>query len=195
MPAQPLFNAFVEKLINTALAEDPAANARLKAVRGKTFRLQVDVLPWPVTLNFCADSVLLMGTDYEAIDGEVKAPLHILTTLSDASKVTAALQRGELSLSGDPIFAQQASQVILGLNIDWEEALAKRFGDVPGYWLSQGLSKLRQRTVKPQAWRRWLSETMNEEKKLSVGQLEYALFADELNALAQRVSQLENGNS
>lgn len=195
MPAQPLFNAFVETLLNAALAEDPAARDRLKAVRGKTFRLEIDVLPWPLTLTFCADKVLLMGSDYEAIDGEVKAPLHILVTLTDASKVTAALQRGEVSLSGDPIFAQQASQVVLGLNIDWEEALSRRFGDVPGYWLSQGLNAMRQRTAKPQAWRQWLSETMNEEKKLSVGQLEYALFVDELNALAQRVSQLENGNS
>lgn len=193
MPTQPLFNAFAERLINAALAEDPAAAERLKAVRGKTFRLSITAAPWPVTLTFCADRVLLMGSDFEAVDGEVSAPLSVLTTLSDASKVTAALQKGDLILTGDPIFAQQASQVLLGLNIDWEEALARRVGDVPGYWLSQGLQQLRQRIPDAQEWRNWVGQTMNDEKKLTVGQVEYAIFQDDLQALMRRVSQLEAG--
>lgn len=192
MPAQPLFNGFVERLINTALAEDPSAPQRLKAVRGKTFRLQVVSWPWPFTLTFCDDRVMMMGRDYEAIDGEVSAPLHVLTTLTDASKVTAALQRGELTLRGDPIFAQQASQVILGLQIDWEEAFARRFGDVAGYWLSQGVAQLRARKSNVGGWQQWFSETLSEEKKVTVSQLEYALFSDELEQLARRVKQLED---
>lgn len=192
MPAQPLFNAFVERLINTALAEDPSASQRLKAVRGKTFRLQIGSWPWPFTLHFCDDRVMVMGRDYEGIDGEVSAPLHVLTTLTDAAQVTAALQRGELNLSGDPIFAQQASQVILGLQIDWEEAFAQRFGDVPGYWLSQGVAQLRARKPNLSSWRQWFSETLSEEKKVTVGQLEYAVFSNELEQLARRVNQLED---
>ena len=192
MPAQPLFNALAERLINSALAEDPAAPQRLKTVRGKTFRLQVTSSPWPLTLTFCDDRVMMMGGDFEAIDGEVSAPLHVLTTLTDASKVTAALQRGDLTLRGDPIFAQQASQVILGLQIDWEETFARRFGDVPGFWLSQGIAQLRARKPNLDSWRDWLGETLSEEKKVAVGQLEYALFCDELEQLARRVKQLED---
>lgn len=195
MPVQPLFNAFIERLINTALAEDPAASQRLKTVCGKTFRLQITSWPWPLTLTFCADRVMLMGSTYPVIDGEVRAPLQVLVGLTDASKVTSALQRGEMTLSGDPIFAQQASQVILGLQIDWEEAFAKRFGDVPGYWLSQGLTRLSATRPDLASWRTWFSETLSEEKKLTVGQLEYALFVDELGDLANRVSQLENRKS
>lgn len=193
MPAQPLLNAFVERVLNTALAEDPAASARLKSVRGKTFRLSITSLPWPMTITFCADRVMLMGSDFEAVDGAVSAPLSVLTTLSDASKVTAALQRGELELSGDPIFAQQASQVILGLDIDWEEAFAKRLGDVPGYWLSQGIEQLRQHMPNLADWRDWAGQTLSEEKKLTVGQVEYAMLKDDLQALLRRVSQLEAG--
>ena len=192
MPAQPLFNALAERLINTALAEDPAAPQRLKPVRGKTFRLRILSWPWPLTITFCGDRVMMMGRNFEAIDGEVSAPLPVLTSLTDASKVTAALQRGELTLRGDPIFAQQASQVILGLQIDWEEAFARRFGDVPGYWLSQGVVRLRAHKPDLNSWREWLSETLSEEKKVTVGQLEYAIFCDELEQLARRVKQLED---
>lgn len=193
MPTQPLLHACIERVLNTALAEDPAATSRLKNVRGKTFRLNVTSLPWPITLTFCADRVMLMGSDFEAVDGAVSAPLSVLTTLSDASKVTAAMQRGELSLSGDPIFAQQASQVILGLQIDWEEAFAKRLGDVPGYWLSQGVQQVRQQLPNIADWRAWAGQTLSEEKKLTVGQVEYAMFKDDLQALLRRVSQLEAG--
>lgn len=195
MPVQPLFNAFIERLINTALAEDPTAPQRLKTVRGKTFRLQVTSWPWPLTLTFSDDRVMLMGSTYEAIDGEVSASLQVLMGLTDASKVTAALQRGEMTLSGDPIFAQQASQVLLGLQIDWEEALAQRFGDVPGYWLSQGIARLNAKQPNLTSWRTWFSDTLSEEKKLTVGQLEYNLFIDELGDLIKRVSQLENRKS
>lgn len=193
MPVQPLLNAAAERLLNAALAEDPAATERLKAVAGKTFRLSVNSFPWPLTMTFCADQIMLQGSAFEAVDGEVSAPLSVLTTLTDASKVTAALQRGELTLSGDPIFAQQASQVVLGLNIDWEEAFAKRFGDVAGYHLSQGLQKIRQNMPQLAEWRDWASQTLSEEKKLTVGQVEYAIFQDDLQALKRRVSQLESG--
>lgn len=193
MPVQPLLNAVAERLINAALAEDPAATERLKTVCGKTFRLSVSAFPWPLTMTFCADRIMLQGSEFEAVDGEVSAALSVLTTLTDASKVTAALQRGELTLTGDPIFAQQASQVLLGLNIDWEEAFAKRFGDVAGYHLSQSLQKVRQNLPQAAEWRSWAGQTLSEEKKLTVGQVEYAIFQDDLQALMRRVSQLESG--
>ncbi|MCL5050218.1 MAG: SCP2 sterol-binding domain-containing protein [Firmicutes bacterium] len=195
MPTQALINAFAERLVNTALAEDRNAPKRLAAVKGKTFRLRLDMLPWPLTMTFCADRVFFMGEDYDAVDGEVTTSVAVLSTLRDASQVTAALQRGELQLSGDPIFAQQASQVLLGLEIDWEESFAKRIGDVPGYWAGQGLAWLRQQRPNLDAWQQWFGETLSEEKKLTVGQVEYALFSDELKQLAQRVRQLEGGES
>lgn len=191
MPLQSAFNALAETLVNAALNEDPGSPARLRAVQGKTFRVRLDELPWPLTLTFTREQVLFMGTEYEAIDGEVCTSLGMLQSLQDAGEVTQAIQRGEVRLSGDPIFAQQASQVLLGLQIDWEQALAERFGDVAGYWLSQGLQRARSRLPDVAEWRSWLSETLTEEKKLMPGQVEYALFSDDLRTLSERVSVLE----
>lgn len=191
MPTLALVNALVERSMNAALNADPNSTERLKAVQGKTFRLQLSELPWPLTLHFCADKVMLMGQSYDAIDGALTTDLSTLPMLTDASKVTAALQRGDLALEGDPIFAQQASQVFLALQIDWEELLAGKFGDVPGYWLAQGWQSLRRSVPEVSQGRKWLSETLTEEKKVAVGQLEYALFSDELRALEKRVRQLE----
>lgn len=195
MPAQALLNSIAERVLNTALAADPDSASRLKPVRGKAFRLQLTELPWPLTLTFCEDRVLFMGSDYDAIDGEVQTSFPVLRTLTDASKVTAALQNGTLSLQGDPIFAQHASQVILGLNIDWEEAFAGRLGDVPGFWLAQGMAKLTSLKPDPSQWQQWLGETLSEEKKITLGQVEYAIFCDDLTALEQRIRNLEAGGS
>ncbi|MGX5914701.1 ubiquinone biosynthesis accessory factor UbiJ [Aliidiomarina sp. Khilg15.8] len=185
------FNALAETLVNAALKEDPGSQARLRAVQGKTFRVRLDELPWPLTLTFTRDQVLFMGAEYEAIDGEVSTSLSMLQSLQDASEVTQAIQRGEVHLHGDPIFAQHASQVLLGLQIDWEQAMADRFGDVAGYWLSQGIQRAKSRIPSAADWRNWLSETLTEEKKLLPGQVEYALFSDDLRALSQRVNALE----
>jgi ubiquinone biosynthesis protein UbiJ len=191
MPMQSAFNALAETLVNAALAEDPGSPVRLRAVQGKTFRLRLDELPWPLTLTFTRDQVFFMGGDYDAIDGEVSTSLSMLQSLQDAGEVTQAIQRGEVRLQGDPIFAQQASQVLLGLEIDWEQALADRFGDVAGYWMAQGFSRARACVPGLSEWRNWLSETLTEEKKILPGQVEYALFSDDLRALGQRISALE----
>lgn len=191
MPAQALLNSVAERVLNTALGADPDSPRRLRAVRGRTFRLRLSELPWPLTLTFCADRVFLMGSDYEAIDGEVATSLPVLIELQDATKVTAAIQRGDVQLAGDPVFAQQASQVIAGLDIDWEEALATRLGDVPGYWLAQGIQRVRQLVPEARVWQDWLSDTLRDEKQLIVGQLEYAVHCDDMRALERRVTRLE----
>lgn len=191
MSLQSAFNALAETLVNAALKEDPGSRTRLHAVQGKTFRMRLDELPWPLTLTFTRDQVLFMGADYDAIDGEVSTSLSMLQSLQDAGEVTQAIQRGEVRLRGDPIFAQQASQVLLGLEIDWEQALADRFGDVAGYWMAQGFSRAKSRVPGLTEWRNWLSETLTEEKKILPGQVEYALFSDDLRALGRRISALE----
>lgn len=191
MPAQALFNSAIEQLLNSALAEDPTAKTRLKPVRGRTFRLRLQEFSWPITLFFDHDKVTLLGSDYESVDGEVEASVAVLGKLGDTSEVTAAIQHGEIKLSGDPIFAQQASQVFLGLKIDWEEAAAKRFGDVSGYWLSQGIQKISQNLPNPTQWRRFVSDVLTEEKKLTLGSVEYAIFEDDLRALERRILKLE----
>lgn len=191
MPMQSAFNALAETLVNAALQEDPGSAKRLQAVQGKTFRLRLDELPWPLTLTFTREQVLFMGADYDAIDGEVSTSLGMLQSLQDASEVTQAIQRGEVRLQGDPIFAQHASQVLLGLQIDWEQALADRFGDVAGYWLAQGVQRAKSSLPGTERLRTWFSEVLVEEKKLLPGQVEYALFSDDLRALGRRVSALE----
>lgn len=191
MPAQALINSLVERALNSALQADPDAPRRLRAVRGRTFRLTLSELPWPLTLTFCADKVLLMGSEYEAVDGEVITSLPVLAELRDASKVTAAIHRGDLTLHGDPVLAQQASQVIAGLQIDWENVFCEHFGDVPGYWMTQGFRKLRHWLPSVESWKSWLNETVRDEKRLVVGHMEYALYCEDMQALERRVAQLE----
>lgn len=192
MPLQPAMNALAETLVNSALRADPGSKGRLQAVQGKTFRLRIQELPWPLTLAFTEHQVMFLGEDYEEVSGEVQTSLSVLGQLADASEVTQAIQRGEVVLHGDPIFAQQASQVVLGLNIDWEQALADRFGDVAGFWLAQGVGELQQRLPDWHNWRRWFADVIIDEKKLLLGKTEFAIFSDDLKALQKRVEALEN---
>ncbi|RUO24004.1 hypothetical protein CWE09_12720 [Aliidiomarina minuta] len=190
MSLQPAINALAETLVNSALRADPGSKGRLQAVQGKTFRLRLQELPWPMTLSFTEHEVLFLGEGYEVINGEVQTSLSVLGQLSDATQVTQAIQRGDVILQGDPIFAQQASQVVLGLNIDWEQALADRFGDVAGFWLAQGVGELQQRLPDVHNWRRWFADVLIDEKKLLLGKTEFAIFTDDLKALQKRVEAL-----
>lgn len=191
MPVLAVVRASIERALNVALANDPRAKQRLAGVQGKCFRLNVSGLPEPITLFFYADAISLLGPDYESVDGSVTVALSDLSELSDASKVTQMMQSGRVTITGDPVFAQQAAQVFLKLDVDFEELFAHYLGDVPGYWLAQGVDKLKQ--MKPNAARmqKRASDVLTQETQLAASPLFFALYQDDVRALGKHLDALE----
>lgn len=191
MPAGVLIRASLERVLNRALRADPRAPARLQQVQGKTFRLAIKGLPEPVTVAFYGTGVMLPGPEYEAIDCELTVGLRDLPRLQDAGYVTKALQSGQLQLTGDAAFAQQAAAVFTGLEIDWEDQLARYVGDVPAFWGSQLLARCQQAWQQAEPPRQTVSEWLTDESQLAVSPVHWALLDDELVELQQRLEQLE----
>lgn len=191
MPVLPVVRASIERALNVALANDPRAKQRLAGVQGKCFRLHVLELPEPMTLFFYPDAIALLGPDFEAVDGSVTVALADLFELSDASKVTQMLQAGKVKITGDPVFAQQAAQVFLKLDIDFEEMFANYLGDVPGYWLAQGIEKLRRLKPRTADMKQRASDVLTNEMKLAASPLFFALYQDDVQALRKQLDRLE----
>ncbi|RUO34205.1 ubiquinone biosynthesis accessory factor UbiJ [Aliidiomarina sanyensis] len=191
MPMMMVVRASLERALNLALSHDPRARQRLQSVREKCFRLSVPELPEPITVFFQETSVQLLGPEYESVDGSVTVALHDLAELQDASAVTRMIQQGRISIAGDPVFAQQAAQVFLQINVDWEEAFADAFGDVPGYWLAQGIDRLKGAMPKAEQMQKRVSEFLTQESTLAASPVFFALLEDDVKALERRLSALE----
>lgn len=185
------FRATVEGALNGALAHDPRAKQRLQSVSGRCFRLCIPELPEALTVFFQEANVQLLGPDYEAVDGSVTVSLTDLSSLQDSSAVTTLIQQGKITITGDPVFAQQAAQVFLHIDIDWEEAFAKTFGDVPGYWLASGMAQLKGRVPNAGQIKQRVSEFLTQESKIAASPVFFELLQADIKSLERTLQALE----
>ena len=128
--------------------------------------------------------------------GEVHATIagHLLALLNLAAqddKVSTSI-RERVSFHGDVALAQHLQKVLANLDIDWEEALAQRTGDVLavqihrgarafGDWLQNSADSLLQTT----------SEYMREEARLTPTQVEFDRFQAGVTELKYDIARVE----
>ena len=100
--------------------------------------------------------------------------------------------RERVSFHGNVALAQKMQAILAGLDIDWEEALAERSGDVLAFQVHQRARKLGE----------WLkdsaesvlqtsSEYLREEARLSPTEVEFERFRAQLTTLKHDVARAE----
>ena len=126
------------------------------------------------------------------VDAIISGRLMALVNLaSEDDKVSASI-RERVSFNGNVALAQKMQQLLAGLDIDWDEALAERTGDVLafqinqrarnlGKWLRQSADSLLQTS----------SEYLREEARLSPTEVEFDVFQSRLTELKHDVARTE----
>jgi ubiquinone biosynthesis protein UbiJ len=122
------------------------------------------------------------------ISGRLMALLNLAT---EDDKLSTSIQE-RVSLHGDVALAQKMQGLLAGLDIDWEEALAQRSGDVLAFqlhqrarrfgdWLQQSADSVLQTG----------SEYLREEARLSPTQVEFDRFQSSTTELKHDVARAE----
>ncbi len=126
------------------------------------------------------------------VDASISGRLMALLNLAaEDDKISTSIQE-RVSFHGDVALAQKMQNLLAGLDIDWEEALAQRCGDVAavqihqrarrfGDWLRQSAESLMQSS----------SEYLREEARLSPTQVEFDRFQSQLTGLKHDVARTE----
>ena len=126
------------------------------------------------------------------VDATIRGRFMALINLaSQDDKVTTSIQE-RVSFHGEVSLAQKMQKILTGLDIDWEEALAERSGDVLafqihqsarnlGKWLQQSADSLMQTS----------SEYLREEARLSPTEVEFEIFQSRLTELKHQVARTE----
>ncbi|MFI4967122.1 MAG: SCP2 domain-containing protein [Gammaproteobacteria bacterium] len=128
LPFASLIVAAVQAALDASLKGSSAARADLKRLDGKVIRLELIGLP--LVLHFLAeDGRLTVAADYHGTpDITVRAPAASLMA-SALKRDSEAVPRG-MQVSGDAETAQVFSRLLKNADLDWEELLAQRVGDV-----------------------------------------------------------------
>jgi ubiquinone biosynthesis protein UbiJ len=126
------------------------------------------------------------------VDATISGRLMALVNLATVDdKVSTSIQE-RVSFNGNVVLAQKLQRLFAGLDIDWEEALAERTGDVLafqvhqrarnlGTWLRQSTDSLLQTS----------SEYLREEARLSPTEVEFDAFQSRLTELKHDVARTE----
>lgn len=115
------------RAVNSYLALDPRSRARLARLDQRALGIAVEGLGLRLTLSV-AEGELRLGGATREVDAWVRgAPLALLSlALSDGVR---ALFSGRVRLQGDAEVAKRFKRLLDGLDIDWEEQLARHIGD------------------------------------------------------------------
>ncbi|MBU2878849.1 MULTISPECIES: ubiquinone biosynthesis accessory factor UbiJ [Alteromonadaceae] len=205
MPAAQLVSSGIERIFNHLLKLDPSSVFALKKMVGKQLSVDIHELPWTLTFSFSDQVDVLVAMPDEEIntDCHLALSLSTLQKLKDTSQITRLIQNGELVLEGDVAIAQQFSQLMTELDIDWEEQLSKYTGDMLAHKTFRAGKKLIQ-TAKSQANRLavTLADAAIEEKRIAAPAILVVDFCDQVNELrsatdrlAAKLSRLENQSS
>lgn len=202
MPAPQLLSALLEKGINKLLSLDEDSAPRIARLKGKRLTLSLTELPADFLFVF-SESVDVLVAERSSNDSSTPSvtadsdcfmatSLFTLPELQNISNITQLIKQDKLVLEGDIQVAQQFSNLIKALDIDWEEQLARHTGDILAHEVFQFAGRV---SKSLQAVKQRLDATfkdaMLEEKQLVAPAPLVDEFSSQVSELHQRAQQLE----
>jgi len=129
-----MLSATLEKLLNRGLPRSMRARALVAQLAGRSVAAEIRALS---RLRVASNGVALKVTrDGEPADATISAgPIGMLALFGAAPE--AAIQRGDVAISGDAEVAQQFRELGALLRPDPEEELSLILGDVPAHQLGR----------------------------------------------------------
>ena len=129
----------IQRLVDGALDLDPETRAALAGFSGRVVDLEI-IGAGTLRLRIEVDG-LRVGPRDSAIDADVSirgAPLSLVRFALTPEREALILD-DDVTLSGDIGLATRLQQVAARIDVDFEEALARRIGDVPAHELMRAL--------------------------------------------------------
>ncbi|MDO6692336.1 SCP2 sterol-binding domain-containing protein [Aliiglaciecola sp. 3_MG-2023] len=193
MPAAQLVSSGIERIINQLLKLDASSVLLLQKLSNKQLSVDIHELPWIFKFSFSDQvDVLTVMPDEELLsDCHLALSLSTLQKLKDTSQITRLIQNGELVLEGDVAIAQQFSQLITELDIDWEELLSKYTGDLLAHnTFRLGKKLIHSAKAKANRLATTLGDAAIEEKRIAAPAILVVDFCDQVNELRSATDRL-----
>ena len=182
--------ASAEKIVNAALAYDPASRIALAELSPQVLAVHINSPDFKIFVVPCAEALELYGHFEGELTTQLEGTLPALLSLIKSDRLN--LKDSGVQLFGSTSFLAELQKILKNLDIDWEEMLSQIFGDIIGH---QGAELIRSKM----SWtkdrvsniQRLTSEFLTEELRVLPSKPELAFFnaqVDELKLGADRVT-------
>lgn len=184
-----------ERTLNALLARDPAAATRLASLDGSRLLVRLERPAYALLVSFHTHGLSLSrgeGLADEDADVIVEADSEALGELIGGESAERLMFRGRLAVRGRAQVLEQARDLLLDLDFDWEGELAHWLGDRPANSLAEGMRRLARWGLRTrQELTADLGEYVFEEAKLLPGRHQLEVMRDQLTELEIASDRLE----
>ncbi len=189
---------FIEEAVNRILRLDPETLRRLGELQGKTIRLDLgtDARAFMLDVEPSAQGLRFRRQSEHEPDVTLRGSVPVFARLA-----RTGIAAGELQISGDVELGSRFKRILEGIEIDWEEPLARVVGDIAAHQIGRAARAIRGWSEDAaRSLARDVAEYLQEESRMLAPQVrveQFLLAVDTLRAdadrLQKRLERLEQG--
>ena len=185
------FTASIETALNRYLSLDPNALPRFAALEGKIITINILGTNQSLSLFPSADGFLILSDFDETADATISGSMISLAKLGLAKNQKPLLFNGEIKIEGDTRVANKFNALLSELDIDWEEIVAQKVGDIAAHKIGnvfRGANQWFERSIKSVVLDS--GEYLQEEIHLSPANAELRRYINRVDGLREATERL-----
>ena len=183
---------WLEAAINRYLSLDPEAKDKLAELEGRVIAVEITSINKTLYFFPHQDGMDVTEQYGDAADTTLKGSALALLKMSMSKDVAAMMLKGEVAIEGDVRLGRSFKKILAEMDIDWEEYVARIFGDAPAHHLLNVTKKI-------MSWGRQagndvaadVSEYLQEESRDVVSKPELEMFYENVDALRNRLDRFQ----
>lgn len=192
MPLDNLVCGLLETGVNKLHQLDSSAPQKRKALNGNIIGVSLKEIEKPLYFVISNQQIDLLSRFEGQADCFIRVNALALIELQDNHQLTNLIKSGQLEVDGDIKIVQQFAQLLTEMEIDWEEHLSSKIGDLLAHKLVYHAKQCKKLVCKQsKKAHQQLSEVITEELKLAPGPLEVAYFCDQVSDIEKQVARLD----
>lgn len=181
--------ASVEKIINAALAYDPATRIALARLEPQVLAVVLTAPAISIFIAPRADGIHLLGQCEDSVTTQVQGSVAALLTLLKSERIN--LKDSGVEMMGSTHFLAELQQILKKLDIDWEEMLTGVVGDITGHQVAELIrGKLGWVGDRASNIQRLASEFLSEELQVLPSKAELSFFNQQVDEIQLDVDRL-----
>lgn len=187
-----LFVEMAESAVNQYLSLDPEISAQLGGLEGRCIAIEISTPPIKLFCFPRAGGLSLQSVFEDEADCKISGSLAGVLKMIRSENPAEILSSGEVSILGDSRLAQDFSDTLSRMDIDWEELLSKLTGDFAAHRIGNVVRQGQHFLLDSlKAFRLDSSEYLQEESGILPTRVEIEKFIHDVDVLRDDVERLD----
>lgn len=192
MPLNNLLCAFLETGVNQLHRLDNSASNKRKLLQDNIIGVRLKEINFPLYFIISQQHIDIVSQFSGEPNCFISVSIKAIDKLQDNQQTTTLIKSGQLEVEGDIQLVQQFASLMTELEIDWEELLSEKVGDVLAHKISYHFQQLKQHSkLQLNQLKNQSALYLTEEIKIAPSALEVTHFCDQVDSLQTQADKLQ----